>query len=248
MNHVVQLDEVEDGVVVIRMEERAHKNLFTEDLVTGLVEAFAAIRVSERYKVAVLTGYDSYFATGGTSEALFALNEAKGHFTDVNIYGLALDCAIPVISAMQGHAIGGGFVMGLYADIVVMSRESIYCTNFMKFGFTPGMGATCVVPEKLGGSLAHELLFTARNYQGEELRQRGIPFSVLPRREVLPRACTLARDMARMPRHSLVTLKAHMTAGLHQRLPAIIAQEVRMHDETFHQPEVKQAIATLFGQ
>ena len=248
MEAVVQLTEVAAGVVQITMRDEQYKNTFSRELVMGLIDAFAAIRADKRWKVAVLTGYDSYFATGGTREALRALNEGQGHFTDVNIYGLALDCEIPVISAMQGHAIGGGFVMGLYADIAVLARESVYSTNFMRYGFTPGMGATCVVPEKLGNTLAQELLFTARNYRGEELKQRGFPFPVLPRQQVLEHALQMAGDMAQMPRHSLVTLKAHMTEPLRTRLPGVVAREVRMHDETFHQAEVKQKIETLFGQ
>ena len=51
---------------------------------------------------------------------------------------------------MQGHGIGGGFVVGLFADFVILSRESVYSTNFMKYKFTPGMGATYIVPKKIG--------------------------------------------------------------------------------------------------
>lgn len=247
-NLVVQIEKQEHGVVLIKMHDREHKNTFSEQLVRGLIDAFTFIKNDKSIKVAVLTGYDSYFATGGTLKALMALNEGQGHFTDVNIYGLALDCEIPVISAMQGHGIGGGFVMGLFADIVLLSRESIYSTNFMRYGFTPGMGATCVVPTKLGASLGHELLLSARNYQGAELKSRGIPFEVLPRQEVLPKALQIAADMANMPRHSLVTLKAHLSEGIRKQLPSFVEKEVAMHNETFHQAEVKENIKKLFGQ
>ena len=63
---------------------------------------------------------------------MLKIYEGKDKFTDINIYSLALDCPLPVISAMQGHGIRGGFVMGLFADFVILSRESIYRTNFMK--------------------------------------------------------------------------------------------------------------------
>jgi polyketide biosynthesis enoyl-CoA hydratase PksI len=175
------------------------------------------------------------------------LQQGQGKFTDSSLYGLPLECRIPVVAAMQGHGIGGGFVFGLFADCVVLSRESVYTTNFMKYGFTPGMGATFVLPQKLGIGLAQEMLLTARTYRGVDLEKRGIVFPVLPRAEVLEHAHMLARDLAEKPRVSLITLKDHLVAGMRAALPAIIQKEVAMHEKTFHQPEVRERIQSSFG-
>lgn len=245
---VVDLREIEPGIVQLTMQDRVHKNTFSDEMVQGLIQAFASIRANAGWKAVILTGYESYFCSGGTQEALLALQEGKGKFTDVNIYSLALDCAIPVIAAMQGHGIGGGFVMGLYADFIILSRESVYTTNFMKYGFTPGMGATYILPKKLGFSLAQELLLNAGRYRGAELEKRGIPFPVLPRDEVLPYALQVARQLAEKPRVSLITLKDHLVVALRKELAGVIAQEVDMHEKTFHQPEVKERIVSLFGK
>jgi polyketide biosynthesis enoyl-CoA hydratase PksI len=245
---VVETIELEPGIVQISMCDRERKNTFSPALIEGLVGAFDGIARRDNAKVVILTGYDSYFCSGGTQESLLALHAGKAKFTDVNLYGLALDCRVPVIAAMQGHGIGGGFVMGLYADLVLLSRESIYTTNFMNYGFTPGMGATLIVPQKLGLPLAEEMLFTARNYRGEELKQRGIPFSVLPRAEVLAEALALARQLAEKPRGALIELKNRLAASLRERLPEVIAQELAMHDRTFHGAEVKDRIQARFGK
>lgn len=243
---VVELTDKGSGVIQIKMQDKAHKNTFSDELTFGLIDAFAEIKHSA-YKVVLLTGYDSYFASGGTQENLLYLFEGKGKFTDTNLYSLALDCPLPVISAMQGHGIGGGFVMGLFADFVILSQESIYTTNFMKYGFTPGMGATLVLPQKLGISLAEEMLLTAKTYYGGDLQTRGIPFPVLPRGEVAPHALELAYTLAEKPKISLITLKDHLVSHLRKELPTVIAQEVAMHEKTFHRPEVKDKIEALFG-
>jgi polyketide biosynthesis enoyl-CoA hydratase PksI len=234
--------------VLLTMEDRVHKNTFSKELIDGLLEAFAAIEASNVYKVVVLTGYDSYFASGGTREGLLAIHEGREKFTDKNVYSLALDCKIPVIAAMQGHGIGGGFIMGLFADFVILSRESVYTTNFMKYGFTPGMGATCILPRKLGISLTEELLINSGTYRGAELEKRGIPFPVLPRAEVLGHALELARQIAEKPRYSLILLKDHLVAPIREELPSIVEREVMMHEKTFHQPEVRERINALFGK
>ncbi|ASZ12888.1 enoyl-CoA hydratase/isomerase family protein [Chitinophaga pendula] len=244
----VDLREIEPGIVLLTMQDKEHKNTFTEDIMVGLIKAFAAIGENQHYKVVILTGYDSYFCSGGTQDALLAINDAKVKFTDTNLYSLALECRIPVISAMQGHGIGGGFVFGLFSDFVILSKESVYTTNFMKYGFTPGMGATYVLPQKLGISLAEEMLLTAANFRGVELEKRGISFPVLPRAEVLEYALQLARTLAEKPRVSLITLKDHLVAEAREKLPAIIEKEVAMHGVTFHQPEVKDRIMALFGR
>ena len=229
------------------MQDRSHKNTFSEELMQGLIRSFRSIETNSDYKVVILTGYDNYFASGGTKEGLLALQEGKIRFTDMKIYNLPLDCRIPVIAAMQGHGIGGGFVMGLYSDFVIFSRESIYTANFMKYGFTPGMGATWILSQRLGFSLAHEMLLNACNFRGAELERRGIPFPVLPRQEVQSYALHLARQVAEKPRLSLITLKDHLVSHLREQLPAILEKEVAMHEKTFHQPEVKDRILSLFG-
>lgn len=249
---VVDIHEVESGIVQITMQDRISKNTFSEGLMRGLYESFELIKANSTYKAVLLTGYDTYFASGGTKEGLLAINEGKSKFTDnasgPNLYSLALECKIPVISAMQGHAIGGGFAMGLFSDFVILGRECVYTTNFMKYGFTPGMGATYIVPKKLGFSLAEELLLNAANFRGAELEKRGIPFPVLPRIEVLNYAHNLARELAEKPRLSLITLKDHLVKHIREELPLVIEQELAMHEKTFHQPEVKDRIINLFGK
>jgi len=245
---VVDVQEVEDGIVLLKMQDRVHKNGFSTELIHGLKQSFDAIENNETYKTAILTGYDSYFCSGGTQDGLLAICEGSAQFTEANIYSLPLACRIPVISAMQGHGIGGGFAFGLFADFVILSRESVYTTNFMKYGFTPGMGSTLVLTEKLGLTLAEELLFTADNYRGADLEKRGVPFPVRPRKDVVPYAVTLARRLAEKPRNSLILLKDHLVESLRERLPAVIEKEIGMHDATFHLPETKERIMRLFGK
>lgn len=198
-NDVVTLTEPITGLAYVCMHDRASRNTFSEALVSDLMKTFKQIASDSHYKAVILTGFDSYFACGGTQENLVALHEGKVTFADTNLYSLTLECPIPVISAMQGHGIGGGFVLGLFADFIILSRESIYTTNFMKYGFTPGMGATLILPEKLGIALAEEMLLMAETYRGEHLKERGIPFPVLPRSAVCEHAMTMAKSLLEKP-------------------------------------------------
>lgn len=243
----VAVADLEAGIVQVRMQDRANKNTFTEALIAGLTQAFADIGRRTDVKAVILTGYDNYFSSGGTQKGLSELFEGRYQFSDRDLYSLALNCPVPVIAAMQGHGIGGGFVLGMFADFVVLARESVYTANFMKYGFTPGMGATLVLPAKLGVVLGHEMMLTASTYRGEDLQRRGVPFHVVAREVVPAHALELARSLADKPRVSLVTLKDHLAAPLREQLPRFVEQELAMHGLTFHQPEVRERIAALFG-
>jgi len=246
-NGAVLFDVIDGSIVRITLNDRANKNTFSSELSIGLMQAFERVRANEAYKAVVMTGYDTYFCSGGTQQGLIALNDGKIRFTDNAVFSLPLSCPIPVVAAMQGHGIGGGFIFGLFADYVILARESIYNVNCMKYGFTPGFGSTLVLPERLGLPLASEILMTGRNYRGAELQQRGVPFPVVPRAQVLDHAIDLARNLAEKPRISLVLLKQHLNAKLNRELPAAVDAELRMHETTFHLPEVRRRIDEEFG-
>jgi polyketide biosynthesis enoyl-CoA hydratase PksI len=248
MGQVVKLIELEDGIVQIVMEDRSAKNTFSRELIAGITAAFREIEANTNCKVVILTGYENYFCCGGTKDELFAIYKGEIGFNDLDFFTLPLDCKIPVISAMQGHAIGGGLVFGLYADFIILGKENIYTANFMKYGFTPGMGGTFLIPLKMGAVIGNEMLYTAENYRGGELMERNIPLKVVPKANVLQEALQMARLLAEKPRICLTTLKKHLTADIRSKLPSVIDAELQMHSITFHQPEVAERIEAFFGQ
>ena len=130
----------------------------------------------------------------------------------------------------------------------MLAEEAIYSANFMKYGFTPGMGATLVVPEKFGVALGSEMLLTAGGYQGGELARRGVGIHVVKRKEVVALALRIAREMADKPRVSLVLLKQQLTANIRAALPATVAAERKMHETTFTGDEVRERIENRFGK
>ncbi|WP_103865513.1 SDR family NAD(P)-dependent oxidoreductase [Aquimarina sp. I32.4] len=249
VSHVVG-DEINttilNGVVaLVKMQSRESKNMFTLDLIKSLQKTFLDLRENKNLKAVVLTGYDNIFCMGGSQEALQDIASKKGRFTDFPfLYRGLLEFDIPVITAMQGHAFGGGMLFGLYGDIVLMSQDSIYTANFMKYGFTPGMGATYILGEKLGKPLATEMMYTARHLKGSEIKSRGA--SVIVTRNVLNEALRIAQELSLKPRKALEVLKKNMSGNLLLELQKHINEEEKMHELTFHTEEVTSKIAQTF--
>ncbi|WP_044562061.1 polyketide synthase [Azospirillum sp. B4] len=247
MAQAVRCTRQSNGIWVVAMEEREGRNTFTPALVGGLFEAMADIAADADARAVVLHGFDSIFLAGGTVEELIGIAERRTRFDGAGFYRLLLDCPVPVISAMQGHALGGGLVFGLYADMVVFAREALYSANFMKYGFTPGMGSTLLLPEKLGAALSSEMLMTASSYHGGALEKRGLPYPVVPRADVIETALRLARELADKPAEALRLLKSQLTQGLKTRLQAAVDAEVAMHDITFAEAGVQDRIRDRWG-
>jgi polyketide biosynthesis enoyl-CoA hydratase PksI len=246
MNTVVSVNYHNPFIAEVTMEEKTYRNTFSSALIHDLQNTFSTL--NPETKVVVIHGYENYFCCGGTQEELIKISEGKMNFADLAFYRLLLDCPIPTISAMQGHALGGGLAFGCYADIIIMAEESFYTTNFMKYGFTPGMGATYIIPLKLGLALGTEMLFSAENYQGSELKQRGVSPLIVKKQEVISTALTLAQSLAEKPLVSLQLLKKQLSTKIKEELPLVIEKELAMHEVTFKLPEVKENIAKLFGK
>jgi acyl transferase domain-containing protein/enoyl-CoA hydratase/carnithine racemase/acyl carrier protein len=230
---VVNATAYPEGILLVEMVDKQAKNMFSEALVEGLYNAFTHIEKTPAYKVVVLTGYDNYFASGGTKETLLAIQEGEIKFTDNKIYQLALDCKLPVIAGIQGHGIGAGWALGMFADFILMSEESHYVSPYMDYGFTPGAGSTMIFPARVGYDLARETLLTARQFTGRELKGQRISLSVLPREQVVIQAMKLAKKLTKISSSLLIELKQQWTLYLRDGLAETYQRELEMHELTF---------------
>ncbi|HEY2577794.1 MAG TPA: SDR family NAD(P)-dependent oxidoreductase [Streptosporangiaceae bacterium] len=227
----VELKILEHGIALLVMTDDASRNMLTEGLLRSLEESFTQLSRRDDVKVVVLTGTERVFCMGGGPEALEQIAAKTATFTDAAfVYEGLLRCQQPVVAAVRGLASGGGLTFGLCADLVVMSREGGYSANFLKYGLTPGMGASYILGHRFGAALAAEMMLTGRLYRGDELERRGAEVLFEAAGHVLPAALDLARSMASMPSEALNALKAELARPILDRLPAVVAREVSMHD------------------
>ena len=233
-SNVVDIQVVNDNIAIIKMNDRQNKNLMSDALYQSILRAFDQVSKDESIKAVVLTGFDHIFCMGGMREHLGEIvDQKKSHSDGKLVYKGCLSCPVPVISAMQGHAYGGGLMLGLFADIVIMAEESLYSANFARYGFTPGVGSTYVLSHKLGDFLAQEMMYTAYDYKGIELKERGATVKVCKRDEVLRTALEIASSIAKKPRKTLVTLKRELASRELKTLKKYVESEKVMHEAIF---------------
>jgi polyketide biosynthesis enoyl-CoA hydratase PksI len=219
------------GIAGVTLADPASANALGEPMVHALRDAFEAIDRDASIRVVVLTGEGDTFSCGAPQDLLLRLAAGDVRPTDILLPRLLLDCAVPVIAAMEGHATGGGFALGLAADIVLIGDDSRYGFTFMNLGFTPGMGTTRLCEHVLSAAVAHELLYTGELRRGRSFAGSGIN-RVVPRDEVVPAALDIAARIADKPRHAVTALKRTLSLPRRRAFETSITHESFMHELT----------------
>lgn len=239
----VKLSFVDETIAILQLNDVDNYNMFTDEMLDGMMAKVWEVKQNKKIKVLILTGTERVFCMGGTSDQLKKLSHMDQKFSDAPFLYLGLLMLdIPVITAMQGHASGGGMVFGLYGDIIMMAEEGVYSAVFMKYGFTPGIGATYIIKEKLGANVANEMMFTAKSFTGEELKKRGVSVIFERKEEVLNKAIAIARQFSNKSREALMLLKEELSGRIIEQLIPIIEHEQTMHDKTIGSEEVLEKI------
>jgi len=237
----------EGPLAVVTMDDTASRNTFSPALTQGLVDCVERAAADPHTRAVLVEGRPELFCAGGTRRELINFARGDATFDTDDFFRVFARCPLPVIASLQGHAIGGGLVLALYADFAVFSERSLYAGNFMNYGFTPGMGATHLFPSRFGRELGTEMLYTARNYRGAELRERGAPIRVAAHTDVPRTARELALSMCGPPRASVELLKRELAAPLLAATDAAIAREAALHRTSFRLPEVLDRIVAGYG-
>ncbi|HET8659846.1 MAG TPA: polyketide synthase [Micromonosporaceae bacterium] len=246
MSQVVRTAELEPGVVELALDDAEHENRLSDRLCDELLAALARLAQQPTLKIVILRGRPDVFCAGATMDALQRVLSGRLHVKDLLLSRPMLDFPVPIVGALEGHAVGGGLVLALCCDLVVAAREKRYSMNFARMGFTPAMGTTALLPAAVGSGIAAEMTLTAKYYRGHEIGGMHLFNYVVPADQVFDMALGLARRMAEKPRHVLQLCKESLATPRRQLLQEAMSREHLMHRVCFSQPEVAEIIADTY--
>jgi len=195
---------VRDGHVgVIELCRPDNRNSMTPEVLDAFAEASKLAREDRDARAVIIRGTGSCFSAGADLKAAVQ-REGPGNRPDhERSYAMyepflsVLDIEVPVIGALNGHAVGGGFGLSLMCDIRIGNSSSKYGANFSRLGIHPGMAVSYLLPRLIGVSRASELLFTGRLILGDEAARIGLLSRALPTgEEVVVAAMELAEEIA----------------------------------------------------
>lgn len=239
---LISLSKESSGISTLIMNDRACKNALTPQFVEELIVCLNVAKADNTLKVLVLAGTEDIFCSGADLETLIKLCKRELQPVDIILSKLIFDIPVPVISAMQGHAIGGGLAIGLCADVAILAEESRYGCSFMNMGFTPGMGITKLMEHYMSPAIAQEMQYTGNYYLGRELKGKTNFNYILPKSEVLEKANSIAEAMAEKPRKALSVLKRYQSMHRRKMFEETYSIETMMHELTFNEEEILKII------
>lgn len=192
--------EERDGVTVVTAD-RPPVNAMNVELLEAVVGALDDVAASSPRAV-VLAGRPGAFSAGADLKAVpgYGPEQQRAMVTGINRMALgayALPC--PVVTAITGHAIAGGFVLALTGDHRVASDAGLYGLTEVKVGVPYPQAAIGIVREELGASAARVLALGNRLVDAAECVRLGAFDEALPADDVLPRALAVAGELAAMP-------------------------------------------------
>lgn len=246
MPKTITIERAEEHIFHLRIDDAANENRLSEELCSELMAGLSELAVEPELKVLILSGRKDVFCAGATLQALQQIARGDAAVKDLLLPGQILNFPAPIIAAVEGHAVGGGLVLALCCDLLVASESSRYGMNFTSLGFTPGMGATGLLPALVGHQFASEMFLTAKYYKGRELKNRGLFNYVVPAAEVWTVTLDLARRMAGKPKHVLEMVKNALALPRCLALQQAVSREHLMHEVCFSHPETAAIIAETY--
>lgn len=250
MSEIITLDRLPEGehIGVLHLRDEVSRNTFTDEFVEAFMDQLRAIQGGCEYKVIILKGLPDVFCAGASKEALMSLFGGDVNVKDLELSELLLNVPIPLIAAMEGAALGGGFVVALCCDIVLMNERRMYGANFTNMGFSPGMGCTGLIQSLVGDFIANEMMLRGRLFKGKTFKGRSLVNYVLPEEKVMKKAIDIALDIDEKPKGTIEVLKYSLTSKKKKALIDARVREDFMHKITFAQPEVKSMIEELYNE
>ncbi len=164
-------------------------------------EAFAQFRDDPDLRVAIVTGGGEKFFSAGWD--LKAAAEGEGPDVDYGVGGFGglqelPDLNKPVIAAVNGMAVGGGFEVAISADMIIAADHASFALPEIKAG-TLADAATIKLPRRIPHHVAMDLLLTGRWMDAEEAKSWGLVNEIVPASELMTRARELAGLLASGP-------------------------------------------------
>ena len=244
--------EQDNHVVTLTMNQPEQRNPLTGN--TAVPELLAAVdRIHDDISVrcVILTGNGPSFCAGGNIHEMKRQAAPEVSEMDIRqqyrrgIQRLTLELfnlEVPVIAAVNGHAIGAGLDLACMCDIRIASERARFAESFVKLGIIPGDGGAWLLPRIVGMSRASELAFTADTIDAQQALAWNLVSRVVPHDQLMAAARELAGRIAQHASHSLRLTKRLMREAIHARLDSVLELSAVFQAVSHKTPDHSEAV------
>jgi len=220
---------IDEHIATLTFNRPKALNALNSQLLSELSDTLTQVEGNEDIRVLVLTGAgEKAFIAGADITEINKLTPLGARqFGDFgqNVINMLHELPIPVIAAVGGFALGGGFEMALACDFIIASPKATFGLPEINLGIIPGFGGTQRLARIVGANIARELIFTGRFIKGEEAQAMGIVSKIYAPEELMAGALETAKLIASKGRTSLMLAKSAVRQGLNTDLKTGLAIE-----------------------
>jgi enoyl-CoA hydratase/carnithine racemase len=239
--------KVDGGVQVIRLLRSDKKNALTGPMYAAMSEALDAAETGDAVAVTVFIGSGGVFSAGNDINDFMKRAQATADGDDKGIPAPSLEfirrlpkVTKPMISAVDGLAIGVGTTMLLHCDLVYATPSASFRTPFLDLGLVQEAGSSMLAPERLGYPNAFELICLGEPFSAERALQAGLINGIVPADKLEETALKAARRLAAKPRQALMAARGLLRRDP-ARIGAMIDEEARHYATLMRSPEAREA-------
>jgi enoyl-CoA hydratase len=207
-----------DGVAVVTLNRPEAMNALSKALRAALSQAITELDKDPDVRVIILTGAGERAFTAGLdlkelSTDPLGMGAANATNAEENPARAVLSCSKPIIGAINGVAITGGFEVALACDVLICSTNARFADTHARVGITPGWGLSQKLSRSIGPYRAKELSLTGNFLDAAKAYEWGLINRIVEPAELMPAALQLAAQMADIDGDILVTYKAMIDDG-----------------------------------
>ncbi|MFP4475037.1 MAG: enoyl-CoA hydratase/isomerase family protein [Desulfatibacillaceae bacterium] len=246
-NRYLEID-VTDNVATVLLHRPEKRNALSPEVLTEIGGTFTDLGQREEVRVIVFTGGDKTFSAGFDLQFVGTIEkEHNERFIEVfhRAYRSILFCPVPVIAAIGGPAIAGGFDLTMMCDVRYAARRAKFGQREVPLSLTPLLDPLWRI---IGLGRALEVTLTGRIYGAEEAERMGYVNAVFEDDELLDRVAEIARTMAGYDRKTLVETKATAQAVLNQDLSTAMRTQEWLFRSYIGSEDNRARVAALLEQ
>jgi enoyl-CoA hydratase len=244
----LRFERREHGVLLVTMDRPDRLNATNAKLHSELAGLWAKVAADDETRVVVVTGAGKAFSAGGDLEMLDRLADydhvaaMAGEVIEL-VMGM-VNCPKPIVSAINGTAVGAGLSVALMADISVIAEDARLTDGHARLGVVAGDHAAVVWPLLCGMAKAKYYLLTADFLDGREAERIGLVSKCVPGDQVLDTALGIASRLGQGPQHALRWTKRTLNHWIRAAEPAFDASAA-YEMLSFLGPDVREGVRAL---
>ena len=201
--------EQDQRVVTITLNRPDTRNALSGDLIDGLINALEKANRDKNVGCVILTGAGKSFSSGGNLQEIKNMttkdNMSQSQLEDWYRFGIqkipltmnAID--VPIVAAVNGHAIGAGNDLCTMCDIRIAGEDAKFSESFLRIGIIPGDGGSWFLPKIIGLSRAAEMILTCDVLDAEKALNWGLVSQIVKNEELITQAKKIANKIASQP-------------------------------------------------